>query len=77
MMKHLDYRHQDKWALANNTLIPQSPIDIQKEQLISEVDTSLMISLPHEQEVIVKIVAPFGIQIYAEGICNGVVMNIC
>ena len=66
MMKHLDYRHQDKWALANNTLIPQSPIDIQREQLVPEVDTSLMISLPHEQEVIVKD-APFGIQIYAEG----------
>src|SRR5574340_1790681 len=66
MMKHLDYRHQDKWALANNTLIPQSPIDIQREQLVPEVDTSLMISLPHDQEVIVKD-APFGIQIYAEG----------
>jgi carbonic anhydrase len=66
MMKHLDYRHQEKWALADHTLIPQSPIDIATDSLLAEVDTSLKIDLPQEQEVIVKD-TPVGIQIYADG----------
>jgi carbonic anhydrase len=66
MMKHLDYRHQEKWALADHTLIPQSPIDIVTDQLLAKVDTSLQIDLGQVQEVIVKD-TPVGIQIYAEG----------
>ncbi|GFH40577.1 carbonic anhydrase family protein [Lactococcus insecticola] len=65
-MKHLDYRHQEKWAMADKTLIPQSPIDIDTTQLIAKNDTSLEISLPEMQEVIVKD-TPIGIQIYADG----------
>ncbi|MGX6991996.1 carbonic anhydrase family protein [Pseudolactococcus reticulitermitis] len=66
MMKHLDYRHQEKWALADHTLIPQSPIDVRTDQLLAKVDTSLQINLPSDQEVIVKD-TPIGIQIYADG----------
>lgn len=65
-MKHLDYRHQEKWANANNTLIPQSPIDVRTDQLQAKLDTSLQINFPGIQEVIVKD-TPIGIQIYADG----------